>query len=290
MKLIGLCVVRNESWCLRTTMAAALQYLDHLVVLDHASTDDTGTIITSFCTYYPDQITRLHEADPAWNEATYRQRLLDIGRGLGGTHFVVIDADEILTANLVPCIRQFASSLIPGQAGLFPWIHLWRSLTKFRVDDSPFGAKNALCKFMFADCQDPAPRYVADDGYQLHCRLPSICKPSPPSLMRTMKIDSGGVLHLQHANWERVCWKQLWYQMTEKLRWGKIRANYSGTCSEKGLQLADVPTEWFYGSLKNLMSHLELDKEPWHKKECLRLRKQFGQKLPHDIDTFGLLT
>ena len=37
-----------------------------------------------------------------------RQEMLDRGRRLGGTHFIIVDADEVPTGNLFAELRTFA--------------------------------------------------------------------------------------------------------------------------------------------------------------------------------------
>ena len=44
MKIVGVMVAKNEEWVLRATIPAALQWVDELVFLNHASTDATRLI------------------------------------------------------------------------------------------------------------------------------------------------------------------------------------------------------------------------------------------------------
>ena len=106
MKLVALMPVRNEEWILRLSAAVALSWCDHIVFLDHASDDETGSILLSLAAARPGQVTILLDPDPTWKEMEHRQALLDAGREVGGTHFALVDADEIITANLRPHIRE----------------------------------------------------------------------------------------------------------------------------------------------------------------------------------------
>jgi hypothetical protein len=96
MKIIGMMAARNEAWCLRLSLDVALRWVDHLIVLDHASDDATPDIISNSSWNNPDRITHLHIDDPAWSQSNQRRTMLDAGRRMDGTHFAVIDADEIL--------------------------------------------------------------------------------------------------------------------------------------------------------------------------------------------------
>jgi len=84
---------RNEDWILGMTARAALMWLDELVILDHASTDDTVGIIAKVAHDHPKRVCYLHERDPVWEEMRHRQRMLDAAREHGATHICYIDAD-----------------------------------------------------------------------------------------------------------------------------------------------------------------------------------------------------
>ena len=56
MKLVCLMPCRNEDWIIGLSARAALMWCDHLVVLDHASTDDTQAIIYDLMGEYPGRI------------------------------------------------------------------------------------------------------------------------------------------------------------------------------------------------------------------------------------------
>ncbi len=225
-------VVRNEAWVLRASIAAAQSWLNELIVLVHDSTDATEQIVRdSGATYSTIN-------SPEWDEAIYRGILLESGRAAGGTHFAIIDADEVLTTAAAASIRDMAAQLSPGQLLRLPWIHCWRSLNQYRCDESPFG--NARVPFLFRD--DPSLNYAPDaDGYQLHKRVPD--GTSPVEIWR--RDDGMGVLHLQHANWNRVVAKQKRYAEIEQRRWGYVRANYAGTTDETGLVTQPIPPEWW---------------------------------------------
>lgn len=233
MKLIGLMVCRNEAWVLPASLPAALQWVDKLVVLNHRSTDSTASILQN-----EPGVVQLHCDREEWDEAADRNTVLDAGRKLGGTHFAMIDADELLTAPGVMYVRNEARKLQPGQLLRLPWIHCWRSLAHYRCDPSPFG--NARVPFIF--CDSPAVRYEAGDGgYQFHRRVPLGTAP-----LEVWDRDSGmGVLHLQHANWMRVVAKQKRYADDELRRWGKVRANYAAATDETGLELKPLPRDWW---------------------------------------------
>ena len=123
MRLIGLMPVRNEDWILGLTARAALMWCDALVILDHASTDQTNQIAyESQRDNSQKEIAYLREDDPTWHEQAHRQRMLEVARKMKATHIVTIDADELLTGNLLPDIRDMIEVLSPGEVLQLPWI------------------------------------------------------------------------------------------------------------------------------------------------------------------------
>ncbi len=290
MKIVGLMIARNEAWCIRDSLRAALAWCDAVHVVLHASTDATKEIVidvsanhgpASDCLEHP-ALTYTIMADGAWNEATYRQHALEMGRLMGGTHFAIIDADEMVTAAFIEPLMILARSIQPGECIRPPWLQCWRSLENYRNDVSPFG--RARTSFLFRDA--PFLSYVADPGgYQLHKRVPSGVR-----YLETGSHGSGGVLHMQHASWDRVLWKQLLYQMDELLRWPgrrsaeEIAAQYSPTVDETGLKLTPIPDEWWPLD----PSSIDLAAEPWQKAEVLRLIDRHGREHFQRLNFFGL--
>lgn len=280
MKFLGLMVCRNEAWVLPATIPAAMQWLDGLLLMVHASSDQAPAIVVE-ASEQDRRVSAFTAVGTDWDEATYRGKLLDYGRALNGTHFAVIDADEMLTANMMPIVRAEADTLRPGEMLRLPWLQCWRSLTVYRSDASAFG--RATVPMIFRD--DPRLSYSPDgDGYQLHHRA--------PRGVRARSLgdrDRGGVLHFQHANWRRLCAKQALYQMQEVLRWpGRrdprdIAAQYGGTVAETGLETTAIPAEWWPVDPKLI----DVDAEPWQATEVERLIGIHGRERFEGLNFFG---
>lgn len=287
MKLIGLFILRNEAWCLRATLAAAAKWLDGMAIMVHASTDATARIACCYQTgrAMPGDCAEVRhwiEPSPAWDEATYRSALLAEGRCMGGTHFAIIDGDEMLTANLVPHIRTSAEALDPGQLIRLPWLNCWRGLDAYRSDASPFG--RAYAPVVFADA--PHLSYSPEaDGYQLHTRAPRGVR-----AMELGRHADGGLLHLQHANWRRLCAKQALYQMDEVLRWpgrrpaGEIARTYRPAVDETGLETTAIPADWWPVD----RAAIDLEAAAWQEAEVARLLALHGREHFAGLDLFGL--
>jgi hypothetical protein len=260
MKLISLTIARNSAWSIEAVIGHALQYVDSAVVLLHASTDDTLKKLQRM----DDRVTIAKLPEQEWNEMQHRQLTLNIGRDLGGTHFVILDDDEFLTQNLVPHVRGMCEQLKPGQLIRQPMRCCWRSLDQYRSDrGNPF----TECWKSVAFVDTPAACWETKDGYQHHHT-----HPYGITARNVTHPNGGGWLHIQHANWKRLVTKQVWYMCMEIVRYGAIRANYQGTMDETDLELSPVPKAW-WSAFRN---KLHLKAEPWQAEDLSRMVKQHG--------------
>jgi hypothetical protein len=278
MKLIALMLARNEEWVIGQSLPAILRWCDGVVVLDHASTDRTATIAESFA-----NVRLLRETDPVWYEMRYRQRTLDAARDMGASHMAIIDADEMLTENLVPTIRGEIEKLTTREVLQVPWVCCWRSTRRQRKDNSVWS--RARVPMAFCDTLDLhwATRELGGaKGYDFHQR--------PPINARNKVGDlEGGVLHLQHANWDRLRAKQVLYRMTELLRWPEfgvdaINRRYGPTSNEDGMRLADIPPHW----LPPELASVDVNAASWQLGEIHRLIFQHGRERFEGLDFLGL--
>lgn len=273
--LIGLMVVRNEEWVLGLSLRAALLAVDEMIVLDHASTDRTPEILAQVSGENPGRLQVLREEDEVWREASIRQRLLQAARLRGATHVYAIDADEVLTGNLLPRIRGLLEPLAAGEALRLPWLALWRGLDRYRDDDSPV----ARFRMILGYRDSPALRHVSwESDYDLHTRVPEgIVEREPPIAGRA----AGGVLHLAAADWRRLRAKTAWYKMTEVLRfpWRRSARDlnewYGSDVDESGLRTAPVEPSW-WAPYAHWLHHVDLDAVSWHEEECDRLWMTHG--------------
>lgn len=279
--ICALMPARNEAWVIGYSLRAVLQWCNHACVLLHRSGDATPESVAEIAAENPGRVTVLTEDREPWDEATYRQRLLEAGRATGATHFAAIDADEILTANW----SVERGWLFPAElAGELPWIDLWRSLDVMRASR----ASQAI-PCIFADRPDLFYRPDAD-GYQLHKRTPHHV-----DWARTLLLDplSGGLMHLQRCSWRRAQARQAHYKMVELLRWpnhrggvAEIDRRHSKSIAEPDdMTMVSVPDEWWaHGIDRNL---IDLDAPPWEEREVLRLLNEHGRDRFAGLDLSG---
>lgn len=273
MRLIGLMLVRSEDWVLRASMEAALRWCDGLAVVDHASTDMTTSTITSM-SMETGRVDFLFHGDAAkWDEMTLREETLKLGRKMGGTHFAIIDADEIITANLIDKIRPEFERLEPSQCIEVPMLAM-RTLDVYQDDGSIWAT--AWLTLGFADASNLTWR-PAEDGYQHHCRPPH----RHTSVRRYLSDKAqGGVMHLQFANRRRLIAKHWLYAYVDHLRWPGRQSDHDLSIKyswalQKASHLGVVPEEWWSGHGKK---SIKLDGVPWQEEELNRLLSIHGEK------------
>jgi len=323
MRLVCLMPVRNEAWCLGLSARAVLEWVDHLVVLDHASTDPTPAILWELDKLYPGKLTVLNEDDPQWNEMAHRQRLLEECRRQGATHIVYVDADEVLTGNLLPRIRGLVECTQPGLILQLPWLSMRGSIARYEVS-GPW----ARCDVSVAFADDPRWHWTARQGYDFHHRHPMGI---PFAAYKPLRRHEGGLMHLQFVSDRRLKAKQYLYQLTERLRWpdrepvSVIRQRYSmavygrperdantpGLVQHFGIEharaiqqaareanpaltevigpdkLGYAPADW-WAPYSEFVQYLHPDDEPWQIEECRRILSEHPG-IETGLDNFGIV-
>lgn len=294
--------VRNESWCLGLTARAALMWCDELVMLDHASTDQTREIMNDLAGEFFPRVSSVVATDPIWDEMQHRQRLLQCARFLGGTHFAIIDADELLTGNLIGNPELDAGIAIHrsvrGMARTWddailqlPGYNLRHGIAEYH-NNGVWG--NRWFSTAFKD--DPRLNWAGDC---FHHREPMGAKLQP---YRPIQQGQGGTMHLWGASERRLIAKHALYKVTETLRWpgksiAEIEKMYSlATKGDPQDAAYGTPETWTYSPVpeswwapyKHLMHHLDLEQEPWQEAEVRRLVAEHGRERFAGLDLFGV--
>lgn len=288
IRLVGLMLVRNEAWILGASARAALRFCDALAVMDHGSEDQTLSLIWDLqAVYGADRVIYGTTGGPdcGWLEMDLRQQLLEQGRRIGGTHWALIDADEILTANLVPLVREWCESVGPGEALEVPMLAAGPGLYQHRDDDSVWS--RAWLSFLVGDRPDLAWR-PAGDGYHHHHRLPYGVSPRP--WRRGESKADGGVLHLQWASRRRIVAKHVWYRMLETIRYpGRMTADQLNEKYDAALSVGrhvDTPPEWWDGVDR---FRIDLEAEPWYEFACREMWRAHGPEKFAGLNLHGLI-
>lgn len=293
MKIACLMPARNEAWCLGLTARAALMWCDELIILNHASTDETGQIAEDLLDRYSG-VTLLEERDPEWSEMAHRERLLRVAREHGATHIVTIDADELVTGHLIPHMRNMIEG-IPDDALLqLPWVNLRGSIHEYHCSGQ-WG--RAWVSTAFKDSPELHWTSATRGGYDFHHRHPMgrevvPCKPVP--------LGYGGLMHLQMVSDRRLRAKQALYKMTELIRWPNrepvrmVDERYNpavyGSYAKPPFphDLKRIPAIG-WTPYAGLMQYLDVDRAPWQEVECRRLWTEHGAARFVGLDLFGVI-
>ncbi|MCE5187550.1 MAG: glycosyltransferase [Planctomycetaceae bacterium] len=240
-KIVGLVAARNEENIIAQCIRMLSKFTDAIVFLDDCSTDNTLRIVQSLGAEC--KVERVLTKDQ-WvrDEPGDHNRLLEAGRAIGGTHFILLDADETLTSNFLidDKLRKLITSMQIGDQLLLNWICLWRSTNQYRHDKSVW--TNNYKPFVF--CDDGRCSYSSEF---IHTpRVPKNLK----GRIHKMEGYEYGVLHFQFVYWPNLLLKQAWYRCLERVRApqkpaARINERYAPSKDETDLHLEPAHPDWF---------------------------------------------
>lgn len=282
-KIVGLVPARNEEVIIAQCLRCLSLFTDAIVFLDDASTDKTVEIVENLAKEC--RIERIIRKGQ-WHrdEPGDRNKLLNAGREIEGTHFIVIDADEILTSNFLKenFLRNLILALGRGDKLCLKWIQLWRSPDKYRDDDSVWSNSYVDCIF----CDDGKCSYASE----------FIHTPRSPSNLSggTFQYTTHkfGLLHFQFVNWKNLLIKQSWYRCLERIRFPKkqikkINTMYADSKNENGLRRAVSDPEW-YNSYNGFKKEIYFEPEKWRSQQILSWFKQYGRAFFKGLDIWDI--
>lgn len=284
MKLIGLMLARNEEWVIHASLEAALRWCDGIALMLDRCVDPNAHALTLRNGHKPFIVSHAPESG-VWDEMTLRQMNLEDGRQLGGTHFAIIDADEILTHNRLGLVRDEFRCLEYSDTLEVPMIPVWDDLDHHLIKDPTWSTAWLTLGFKDAPHMTWKP---AADGYQHHNRPPY----GHGQRVRVGRPDTGGVMHLQFANKRRLLAKHVLYRMVDHLRWPgresveELNFKYDQALRPRG-ELAAVPAEW-WGNYRR--TDIDLTDVPYQEVEIRRLLDAHGQRSFEGLDLKGFVS
>ncbi len=282
MKLVAIMPVRNEAWVLGASLRVALSWCDEVVILNHASTDDTADIIQQVESEHRGRVHVISESGAMWPEMDHRQRLLETARHRKATHIALIDADEVICGDWINDVRATFESLRPGEHLHVGMPCPWRGLYQYRVDRGSIWANRYDLCIGFAD--HPALCWKAADGYDHHHREPY------GSRLAGRIYAAGGVMHLQWASWRRLVAKHMAYRVNERLKFpgkpvAQIERLYSLALDEAGLMLTAVPANW-WAPHQDLLGYIDLNAVPWQEQYVREMIQRHGAQHFEGLSVF----
>ncbi len=283
-KIVGLVTARNEEPIIGQCLRLLSNFTDAIVFLDDCSEDRTLEVVRGLAETC--RVERILTKDRWYrDEPGDRNRVLQAGREIGGTHFIILDADEAFTSNCLTdnFLRKMILAMQPGDHLWMNWIALWRSLHQYRRDASVW--THNYKPFVF--CDDGRCSYASD----------FIHTPRVPSNLRGRKLTfkgySHGVLHFQFVNWNNLLWKQAWYRCLERIRnpqksAAEINKLYAPSKDERDLHLEPADPEW-------LRHYADFDPtvyqrpNPWYERQVRDWLKQYGPEYFRGLDIEDVL-
>jgi FkbM family methyltransferase len=270
-KIVALLPGHNDARFLPNCLRAIACYADAVVYLDDASDDNSIEIVQSLA-----KECRVEQiiTKSSWvrNPAADRNILLQAGREIGGTHFILLDADEMFTANCMQDnkIRLHILSLKEGESLILNWVQLWRSLDFYRFDNSvwTWNYKD------FAFCDDGVCSYAP--GFLHEKRTPNDLK----GMRWVIQGYNYGVLHFQFVNWENLLIKQAWYRCMERIHdpqrsVQQLNEQYGQSKDETNLGLLPAPVTWFEG-YSFFDRSVFAQKELWRENDVMKWFATYG--------------
>ena len=222
------------------------------------------------------KVTFLHDYSDIFEEVIQLQELLLVGRALGGTHFAIIDADEVASATLIPAARGIAAKLQHGEVATVPMLYI-RENWMVPIT-GPWSNRDVA--WIFADRPD-----LAYCGDQFHLRMPV----NHDGRLKTHRRNAG-ILHLWGLDECRLIAKTRLIKMVERVRWphkplAQIEQRYSGAVrvnEETRVHLS--PGRMIDPDL--LAKHLHLDRDPWQIAFARKLIAEYGRDYFKGLDLF----
>lgn len=291
MNIVGMMPARNEDWVISTSARAAMKWCDQLILLDHASTDSTLQVMRQVAFDHPMAHVFTSRATE-WDEMKQREGMLNLARKFKATHLAIIDADEIVTANLVQgesdsLLRQAVQRLKPGEMLSLPGYNLRAGLDRYH-SNGVWGTRWFSTVFM----DDPRANY---HGHQFHHREPfGVDWKQVQPIMQGV----GGTMHLWGASEVRLRAKHALYKVTEAIQFPnkdrkEIDRMYSwaiyGDPENPGYGIPGtwdyraVPREWWGDYARP-----EIDGTPWQAAETQKIVKANNWTLFQGLDLFGV--
>jgi hypothetical protein len=285
MNLVANMTVRNADWIVGLSARAALMWCDNLVVMLHACSDRSAEIAEEISSENTGRVHVIVENDHGWNEMANRQKMLEKSRDLKATHIAIIDADELLTGNLLDSVRQkFESS---NHIIASPLYNLRNGIDEYHINGT-WGNRRYTIGF-----KDEL--YLNWSGDMWHHREPMGAKSQRFELAEQ---GAGGGMHFWGASEKRLKAHHAYYKLAERLRWpqkpiAEIDDMYSWAINGRTRGERDswryeyVPAEWWQPYFK-LCEYLDIDSESWEVSECKEIIAH-NPGIEQGLDLFGVI-
>ena len=274
MKTITLLPVKNEGWILLSTLKNMSDFSDHIIIADQKSTDNSSDIYKSF-----EKVEVIENTNKNHNNSI-RWKLLDYAREKYGVEnlIICIDADEMISKTAIDAVKKIINDSNDKNIYFsFPWIQLWGTVEKHRVDT--VWKKNYKAIAFFDDgIVDYERKTVLND----HTARVPLHK-------NNILINQFPLLHYQYINLKQSEIKQAWYRCSELISGNnakKINHQYSVAKHNNNIILETTKSEWLQG-LPLIESDYKVDSD-WRYKEILTWFDKYGIVFFEPLDIWDI--
>jgi glycosyltransferase involved in cell wall biosynthesis len=269
MKIAALIPFRNEEFNLPNCLSSLIGVADFVLGHDDSSSDNSRNVFEDLGGQMIGEHSGLSFSNG--DERAIRDLLLTEARKRGATHFLFIDADEVLSDSLRESLRDYCSSLSPGQKILIQWVNLASDENSYFNDQSVF---RPLDKDFVI--RDHASVFFLSEGGVLHFgRTPNSQSSMPPQIIPPSR---GVILHLQHLDEDLYQIKQVRYKCVELIHGTnsafQINENSAFTL-DRSVIISKLPSEFSVRKLvftSNGIAAIEVQTE------LIKLFQQYGVK------------
>lgn len=242
-KLIALLATQNDGLRLPNLLKSLSRFVDSFIVLDDNSTDNTLQLLRAEQANYRIE-SILEQGHPVADDMHKKNLLLKTGRQLSGTHFLMADVNEILTANLLEgnLFRSAVLELEPGESLALKRIRLLNDTFHYVVDESSEQLNYRTIAF-------------ADDGKVQFSGEYSEHNAVPKELHGKRYLLEGnqyGILQYTQSDLLNSRLYHAWLVMSERIRKPQkkvqeINQRFETTAALPSHELVEINKEWIAG-------------------------------------------
>lgn len=207
MKVALNTMVKNEEVILSHVLPIWEKYpVDYFIFYNDNSSDETLQIIENYLPKH--KIIILNDYLESFNEGYQRQKMIDKSRELKVDYVICLDADELLSSNIVRNFEDFLKIYDNVDLNLFWYNVVNNSLKEYRSDPL---YENNYRSFVLP------MRHTGN----LNTNLSKYHTPRTPNVnLPKLHTKEYGVIHLQSSNTKYYALKQLWYKHYESKYYG----------------------------------------------------------------------
>lgn len=218
-KIAAMIRVRNEADNIGLIIESIAPYVDVVIAYDDCSTDETPQIIKQ----YGEQgfaVELIEGTEWLFNESLIHQIIVQHGRKIGATHFVQLDADEVLSSKFTPQIfRELMNRMQPGDILALPWLNVNEDISGYYSEEKIVGISPSRSLKRYKDIA------FADDGFTDFAEWQYAHVNTAPFVYRRRFLsldDTVSLLHLEQINLLNYASKKDWYRIRAFAQNGKL--------------------------------------------------------------------